>query len=102
VASLFIDPNEENHLVPDVEVQYVLIWLWIWFKLVGIGLDKLDLVQISWYWFDMLDLVLIHLGNDPVLTVDGLCLFSFSLDWFGIVHLDLVFNSMVWFGIVFF
>jgi hypothetical protein len=22
VASLFIDPNEENHLVPDVEVQY--------------------------------------------------------------------------------
>ncbi len=26
VASLFIDPNEENHLVPDVEVQYVLIW----------------------------------------------------------------------------
>jgi hypothetical protein len=24
VASLFIDPNEENHLVPDVEVQYVL------------------------------------------------------------------------------
>jgi hypothetical protein len=52
VASLFIDPNEENHLVPDVEVQYIcanltldlvhIVWDW---------LDMLDLVQIGWDWF---------------------------------------------------
>ncbi len=38
VASLFIDPNEENHLVPDVEVQYRVC-------------ANIDLVQIGWEWF---------------------------------------------------